>query len=362
MDKQVEPSKKSAYEEAGVSIGAGERAVDAIKKVVASTKVDGVVGGIGGFGGLFDLSYTSAKGSVLVSSTDGVGTKAYLAASLKKYDTIGFDLVAMCVDDITVLGAKPLFMLDYLSIGKLDPAISTEIVTGIALACKEVGAALLGGEMAEHPGSMPDGHFDLAGFVVGIVDGSEIWGAHKVKLGDALIGIGSPNLRSNGLSLARKIVFGSSDMHELDAKSQVEFQSIAQMPFDSSTVGETMLEPSILYYPAVSKLVGGGISVHAAAHITGGGILGNLNRVLPPDLSAEVEISSWSVPPIFTFLQERGDIELNEMFRVFNMGIGMVLVVDKDEKLATIDLLQYLGHGAYEIGSIVEGDGRVKLR
>ena len=362
MDKKVETSKKSAYEEAGVSIDAGERAVDSIKKIVASTKIEGVVGGIGGFGGLFDLSYSSAKGSVLVSSTDGVGTKAYLASSLKKYDTIGYDLVAMCVDDITVLGAKPLFLLDYLSIGKLEPEVSTAIVTGIANACKEVGAALLGGEMAEHPGSMPDGHFDLAGFVVGIVDGDEIWGAHRVRLGDALIGIRSPNLRSNGLSLARKIVFGTSTMHDLDSESYERFQEIAGTSFGASTIGETMLEPSVLYYPAISKVVDGGVRVHAAAHITGGGILGNLNRVLPPNLSAEVEVSSWRPPRIFSFLQERGDIELDEMFRVFNMGIGMVLVVDQSEKVAAIDALGRVGHLAYEIGSIVDGDGGVNLR
>ncbi|MDA8277625.1 MAG: phosphoribosylformylglycinamidine cyclo-ligase [Actinomycetota bacterium] len=361
MDNQSATSKKSAYEEAGVSIDAGERAVDAIKKVVASTKIDGVVGGIGGFGGLFDLSYSAAKGTVLVSSTDGVGTKAYLASSMKRYDTIGIDLVAMCVDDITVLGAKPLFMLDYLSIGRLEPVISTQIITGIANGCKEVGAALLGGEMAEHPGSMPDGHFDLAGFVVGIVDANEIWGAHRVKLGDSLIGIGSPNLRSNGLSLARKIVFGTSEMHELDAASQDKFQEIAKGRFGTSTIGETMLEPSILYYPAISKLVEAGVTIHAAAHITGGGIPGNLNRVLPPNLSAAVDTSSWTVPPIFGYLQELGGVEKGEMFRVFNMGIGMVVVVDPSEKLAVIDKLKYSGHKAYDIGSIVKGDGGVKL-
>ncbi|MDA8196353.1 MAG: phosphoribosylformylglycinamidine cyclo-ligase [Actinomycetota bacterium] len=362
MNGEMKTSKSSTYEEAGVSIDAGERAVESIKQVVASTKIEGVIGGIGGFGGLFDLTKAQASGSVLVSSTDGVGTKSYLASSLRKYDTIGYDLVAMCVDDITVLGAKPLFMLDYLSIGRLDPVVATEIVTGVANGCRDVGAALLGGEMAEHPGSMPDGHFDLAGFVVGIVDDGAIWGSHRVRLGDALIGVGSPNLRSNGLSLARKIVFGTSNLHESDSSSVEEFQSVARSPFENSTIGETMLEPSILYYPAVSKLVDAGVSVRAAAHITGGGIPGNLNRVLPKNLTAEVETSSWTPPPIFSFLQEKGEVESSEMFRVFNMGIGMVLVVDQAEKTTAIEHLIQQGHQAYEIGVVDSGDGTVKIK
>ncbi len=348
------------YAGSGVDISKGEQAIEKIKSVVSETKIAGVLGSIGGFGGLFEPDFGSMSQPVLVSSTDGVGTKAYLAAQAQKYDTIGIDLVAMCVDDIAALGAKPLFLLDYLSVGKLEPDIAAEIVSGIAKGAKICGAALIGGEMAEHPGAMPDGSFDLAGFVVGVVEKDRIWGVDRVSQGDVLVGIDSPNLRSNGFSLARTAIFGKfADSHNV---SQAE--KFTELAYECCDFGnrrpiiEELLDPSVLYSPILLDLASK-FEINAAAHITGGGIPGNLNRVLPTHLSAIILSSKIDVPPIFSLIEQRGGIEKAEMFKVFNMGVGMILVVSPDIAKDVIAQVGTHGRSATIIGSLVPGNGSV---
>ena len=321
--------------------------------MVGATAVPQVLSSIGGFGGLFELGGDEFKEPVLVSSTDGVGTKAYLAALAKRYSSIGIDLVAMCVDDIAVLGAKPLFLLDYLSVGQLDAAIATEIVSGVANGVKQCGASLLGGEMAEHPGSMPPGHFDLAGFVVGIVEKSEIWGPHRVCAGDLVVGIDSPNLRSNGYSLARRAIFGSRCEPGASESEIKEALDIGHGPgsAESATVFDQLLEPSVLYSPVLAG-VGGRVPVHAAAHITGGGLEANLARVIPDGLRARIDKGAWAVPPIFELIQARGSISDDEMSKVFNMGIGMTLVLDASVAAEVIEMLPSFGRRGYVIGEV----------
>ena len=355
-------NKRLSYASAGVDISKGELAVQMIKEAVSSTNTPGVLGSIGGFGGLFEPNLSGYVNPVLVSSTDGVGTKAYLAARSKKYDTIGIDLVAMCVDDIAVLGATPLFLLDYLSVGSLEPDVAASIVAGITVGAKECGAALLGGEMAEHPGSMPDGFFDLAGFVVGVVEKDQIWGAHRVRDGDVLIGIDSPNLRSNGFSLARAAIFGADGDSEGDF-DKASFDSIANQRCEFGQrrkLIDELLDPSIIYSPILAEL-SKSVEIHAAAHITGGGIPGNLNRALPAHLSAVVFLKSYEVPPIFSLIEEAGQIERAEMFKVFNMGIGMVLMVPRDDANLVIEQVAKYRRKAVVLGNVTSGDGNVVL-
>lgn len=350
-----------SYATSGVNIENGDHAVAKIKASVASTNIPGVLGSIGGFGGLFEPNLDGLSNPVLVSSTDGVGTKAYLAARARKYDTIGIDLVAMCVDDIAVLGAKPLFLLDYLSVGSLDPDMVATIVSGVALGAKKCGAALLGGEMAEHPGSMAPGHFDLAGFVVGVVEKDKMWGAHRVELGDVLIGIDSPNLRSNGFSLARAAIFGSSSEPNSEPDFEVEFEKIASQRCDFGKrrkLIDELLDPSVIYSPLLLGL-GSKFDIHAGAHITGGGIAGNLARILPNDKSAFVSLNAIEVPPIFDLIAKVGKIESSEMLRVFNMGIGMILAVPFEIEKELISEIRLHGRDAFVLGNVVEGDGSV---
>ncbi len=355
-------SEKLSYASAGVDINEGEAAVRSIKKIVEATSIDGVMSKIGGFGGLFDLSVLDMAEPVLVSSTDGVGTKAYLAGALGSYKTIGIDLVAMCVDDIAVLGARPLFLLDYLSVGKLDSNLALEIVGGIAEGAKAVGAALIGGEMAEHPGSMTDGHFDLGGFVVGVVEKSKILGSHLVRAGDSLVAIESPNLRSNGFSLARRALLGNAGDIDHGGNRDLFQTLVDAKPFDDGrTLGQILMEPSVLYSPILQEL-SKTIDIHAGAHITGGGIEGNLSRVLKDGERAIVKRDSWEIPPIFSLIQRSGAIDDDEMFRVFNMGVGMVLVIDHDQRKEAIATIELLGHRAYEIGSIESAAKGVELR
>ena len=342
-----------SYASAGVDIAEGERAVSLIKAAVASTVTPGVLSAIGGFGGLFEMPRDGFLDPVLVSSTDGVGTKAYVAALAKRYSTIGVDLVAMCVDDIAVLGATPLFILDYLSVGQLDSSMAAEIVTGIAKGAKECGTALLGGEMAEHPGSMPPGHFDLAGFVVGVAEKSKMWGSDRVRVGDAIVGIDSPNLRSNGFSLARRALFGTRSDPGAQLIEHAELLDIGNGPGSNPGVSlfDELLEPSIVYSPVLGAL-GKSFEIHAAAHVTGGGLRANLARVLPEGTRASIYRGSWDVPTIFRLIQERGSIADAEMEQVFNMGVGMALIVESGIAPAIINDLARFGRRGYLIGEI----------
>jgi phosphoribosylformylglycinamidine cyclo-ligase len=338
------------YEEAGVDIGAGEEAVERIKEKVRSTFRPEVIGDIGGFGGLFAFDPKHYRHPVLVSSTDGVGTKALIAQTTGRFTTIGVDLVAMCVDDIVCQGAEPLFFLDYIAVGKLDPDHIEQLVEGIADGCRQAGCALVGGEMAEHPGAMEPGEFDLVGFAVGVVERDRMLPGDRVHAGDVLIGLPSPGLRSNGYSLARRIMF------------DVARRSLDDPAFEGAdtTVADELLRPSVIYAAAVNA-VQRVVEVHAVAHITGGGIPGNLRRVLPRDVDAQVDMTSWEQPRIFLELQQLGAVDDDEMAKVFNLGIGMILVVPPDDVHRALDVLRSEGHRAVEIGRLGRGHGAVHL-
>ena len=347
------PDKKRerlTYAGAGVDIAAGEEAVRRIKNHVRSTFRPEVIGDIGGFGGLFAFQQGRYKHPVLVSSTDGVGTKALIAQAAGRFTTIGVDLVAMCVDDLVCQGAEPLFFLDYIAVGQLNPDHIEQLVEGVAEGCRIAGCALIGGEMAEHPGAMQAGEFDLVGFAVGAVERDRvITGAH-VRAGDVLIGLPSPNLRSNGYSLARKALL------------EVEGRSLEDEAFPGAhhSLADELLSPSVIYAPAMLELLRH-VDVHAAAHITGGGLASNVARVLPRSVDAQITRRSWEEPRIFGEIKRLGDIADEEMGRVFNLGIGMVVVVASDDAHRALDILRTNGHRAVEIGAITRGEGRVEL-
>ena len=338
------------YEAAGVSISAGEEAVQRIKDRVRQTFRREVIGDIGGFGALFALDKDRYRNPVLVSSTDGVGTKALIAQAVGRFDTIGLDLVAMCVDDIVCQGAEPLFFLDYIAVGRLDPDHIEQLVEGVAEGCMQAGCSVIGGEMAEHPGAMEPGEFDLVGFAVGVVERDRIiTGAHLVP-GDVLIGLPSPGLRSNGYSLARRVLL------------EVGGRSLDGPAWEGSrdrTLADELLEPSVIYAPAIADLLRH-VDVHAIAHITGGGIVGNLSRVLGPNTDAVVHRRAWESPRIFSEIQHLGGVSDDEMERVFNLGIGMVVAVPPMDAYKALDRLRASGHLAVEIGSIIDGDGNVR--
>jgi phosphoribosylformylglycinamidine cyclo-ligase len=339
------------YRSAGVDIAAGEAAVERIKKKVRSTYRPEVLGDIGGFGGLVTLP-AGYRQPVLVSSTDGVGTKAVVARAAGRYDTIGIDLVAMCVDDIVCQGAEPLFLLDYISVGALDPDVIDDLVSGVVEGCRQAGCALVGGEMAEHPGAMAPGEFDLVGFVVGVAERDRIITGADARPGDVLIGLPSPGLRSNGYSLARRVLFDRAGL------------GLDDELFPGHTVADELLRPSVIYAPAVRRLLGD-VDVRAVAHITGGGLVGNLPRVLPPGVDAHLERAAWEVPRVFTEVQHRGGISDDEMARVFNLGLGMVVVVPAADAGRALAVLRDAGTAAVEVGHLatVGGDGReVQLR
>ncbi|HET9442606.1 MAG TPA: phosphoribosylformylglycinamidine cyclo-ligase [Acidimicrobiales bacterium] len=343
------PPARLTYEDAGVSITAGEDAVSRIKELVRSTYRPEVLGDIGGFGGLFAFNKDRYRNPVLVASTDGVGTKALVARDVGRFDTIGLDLVAMCVDDLVCQGAEPLFFLDYIAVGKLDPEHIVTLVSGIAEGCRQAGCALVGGEMAEHPGAMEPGEFDLVGMAVGVVERDEVLGPERVRPGDVLVGLPSPGLRSNGYSLARKVFFDVAG-RSLDAPA---------FPGSRRTLADELLEPSVIYAPAVSALLRW-VDVRAVAHITGGGIVGNLARILPRDTGAVIRRGTWEQPPIFGEIQRLGDIAEEEMARVFNLGLGMIVVVPRSDLFKTLDVLRARDHrGAAEVGEIVDGHGEV---
>ena len=338
------------YKWAGVDIDAADKAVELIKQKVASTLRPEVLTGVGGFGALFELDLSKYKNPVMVSGTDGVGTKLKLAQMMDKNDTVGIDLVAMCADDVVTCGAEPLFFQDYIATGKVVPERIADIVGGVAAGCVKAGCALVGGEIAEHPGVMDPDEYDLAGFCVGVVEKDRIIDGSRVKPEDKVIGIASSGLHSNGYSLASKLLFDSGDFN-LDDHSK-EF---------ANPLGLELLTPSFIYAPGVLK-VAEACEVKAMAHVTGGGITDNLPRVVPDDVNAEVYMGSWPIKNIFTFIQKVGNIDLFEMLRTFNIGLGMLLVVGAGDVRKALQVLDMNLYRAYEVGEITTGSGQVMYR
>jgi len=350
------PLPAATYAGAGVDIGAGERAVDLIRPMVASTLRPEVLGSLGGFAGLFALDPERYRRPVLVAGTDGVGTKALVAQAVGRFDTIGIDLVAMCVDDLVCQGAEPLFLLDYISSGAVDAAQMAELISGVANGCRQVGAALLGGEMAEHAGVMKPGDFDLVGFAVGVVEQDELLGPALVQDGDVLIGLLSPGLRCNGYTLARHVLLDRAGL-TLDGPA---------WPGASVSLADELLRPSVIYTPAVRAAIaasrsGHGPGVHALAHITGGGFEGNVPRSLPDGLAAVVERGSWPVPAIFGEVRRLGGVADDEMARVFNLGVGMVMAVVPDRVDDALGAITGTGVDAVVVGRVHEGGHDVEL-
>lgn len=346
MDKTRRTSL--SYRDAGVDTEAGDALVAAIKPVAQATHRPGIIGNLGGFGALFEIPSKQYREPILVASTDGVGTKLALANECNKHDTIGIDLVAMCANDVVVQGAEPLFFLDYFATGKLDTKTATTVISGIAEGCKQAGMALIGGETAEMPGMYSGSDYDLAGFCVGVAEKSKIIDGAKTKSNNTLLGIASSGPHSNGYSLIRKIM-------------QIRHSSLDQ-PFDGSTLGEVLLTPTRIYVKAILNLLRA-LPVHAIAHITGGGLPGNLPRVLPEGLRAVIDSRAWKRQTIFDWLQEEGNIENYEMYRTFNCGIGMVLAVDPANAEKAMHLLEQSGEQAFIIGHIENhaGDQRVVI-
>ncbi len=332
------------YKAAGVDVEAGYQAVELMKKHINRTNRKEVIGGVGAFAGLFDLAGFSYQEPVLVSGTDGVGTKLKLAFELDRHDTIGIDLVAMCVNDIVAQGADPLFFLDYIACGKNYPEKIEQIVKGIADGCVESGAALIGGETAEMPGMYQDGEYDLAGFVVGIANKPDLITGEKIKAGDALIGLSSSGVHSNGFSLVRKIL-ADQGLKLTDQPSEL-----------TMTIGEALLEPTKIYHQAINQLKKA-VEVKGVSHITGGGFYENLPRVLPAELGAEVWLNRWEIPAILTYLQNQAKLTIEQALGVFNMGIGMVVVVDHDQAEQALATLKASGESAYLIGRVIEQPG-----
>lgn len=338
------------YESAGVDIAAGEEAVERIKGKVRSTFRPEVIGDLGSFGGLFALD-ARYRQPVLVSSTDGVGTKALVARAAGRFDTIGIDLVAMVVDDIVCQGAEPLFLLDYIAVGRLDPDQIDALVEGVAEGCRQAGCALIGGEMAEHPGAMEPGEFDLVGFAVGVAERDRLITGDHIRAGDVLIGLPSPGLRCNGYSLARRVLLGP-------AGGRLDDPAYDGAP---NTLADELLRPSVIYSPAVLELLRN-VDVHGIAHVTGGGIPGNLTRVLPSSVDAVVERRAWEQPRIFGEIQRIGQVDATEMAKVFNLGIGMIVVVTADDEDRALDVLRSAGQrGSTGIGHVEGGDGQARL-
>jgi len=332
-----QPSNVSlSYRDAGVDIDAGDALVEAIKPFAKRTMREGVLGGIGGFGGLFEIS-KKYKEPVLVSGTDGVGTKLRLAFELNRHDTVGIDLVAMSVNDILVQGAEPLFFLDYFACGKLDVATATAVVKGIALGCEQSGCALLGGETAEMPGMYPDGEYDLAGFAVGAVEKSQIIDGSKIAAGDVVLGLASSGIHSNGYSLVRKIIEVAKP--DLDAD------------FHGRKLADVLMAPTRLYVKPLLALMQA-MEVKGLVHITGGGLVENIPRVLADGLTAVLDSKSWTMPPLFQWLQQHGGVADAEMHRVFNCGIGMTVIVSKENAEAAMAQLAEAGETVYRIGEI----------
>ena len=340
-----------SYEKAGVNLEAGYEVVRRIKQHVASTARSGSMGNIGSFGGMFDLSSLGVKEPILVSGTDGVGTKLKIAFAMDKHDTIGIDAVAMCVNDVLAQGAEPLIFLDYVAIGHNIPEKVEAIVAGVAEGCRQAGCALVGGETAEMPGMYSDGEYDIAGYTTGVVEKSRLIDGSKVKTGDVLVGIASSGVHSNGFSLVRKIVADAGLPLELKVEE-----------FGGRTLGETLLTPTRIYVKQVLDVIRN-CDVHGVAHITGGGFDENIPRILHKGQGIEIEEGSWEILPVFRMLEKWGGVPHREMFNIFNMGIGMVLAVDESEAQKAIDILASHGEKASVIGKIVDGEGvRINLK
>ncbi|MEI7813825.1 MAG: phosphoribosylformylglycinamidine cyclo-ligase [Coriobacteriia bacterium] len=343
----------TTYRDAGVDTAQGARAVEGIREAVRSTYRPEVIGDIGGFGGLFSIAAAKNMADpVLVSGTDGVGTKLKLAQLLGRHDTVGIDLVAMCANDILVSGAEPLFFLDYVAIGKLDADVVAQIVSGIAEGCRQAGCSLIGGEMAEHPGVMPADDYDLSGFCVGLVDRPDLIDGSTVAPGDVVLGLASSGLHSNGFSLVRRVLV---DGHEAAL-------DLPRLDLSGATLGEALLTPTRIYAQAILQLLRSDIPVKAMAHITGGGITENLDRVLPADCDAAIASDSWPVPRAIELAVEAAALPADDALRTFNMGIGFALVLAKADAPGAAVLLREAGESVFEIGEIVRGEGKVVYR
>lgn len=345
-----ESTPSLSYRDAGVDIDAQDAALERIKSSVAATRTPGVLSELGSFGGLFAVDFAAMKEPILVSSADGVGTKLKVAFDTGVHDTVGRDLVNHCVNDILVQGADPLYFLDYVATGRLDPAVIASVVEGIAAGCKENGCALLGGETAEMPGFYGDGEYDVAGFIVGAVDKQKLIDGSTIRPGHLLIGLPSSGLHTNGYSLARKIFFEVAGLGVDDAPEGL-----------GCTVGEALLAEHRSYRPQLTHAIAEGWC-RGLAHITGGGLTDNLPRILPDGLSAEIRTEGWKVPPLFGWMQRTGNVAIEEMYRTFNMGIGMVVVCDEDQAVLLSCRLDRLDQPYFRIGEVVEGDFGVRYR
>ena len=335
-----------SYEKAGVNLEAGYEVVKRIKKHVASTARTGVMGNIGAFGGMFDLASLNIKEPILVSGTDGVGTKLKLAFEMDKHDTIGIDAVAMCVNDVLAQGAEPLFFLDYVAVGHNEPAKIEAIVAGVAEGCRQAGCALIGGETAEMPGMYGGGEYDIAGFTCGVVERKKLIDGTKVKVGDVLIGVASSGVHSNGFSLVRKVV----------SDNELDLMKVYPELHAEKTLGEVLLTPTQIYVKQVLEVVHN-CDVHGISHITGGGFDENIPRILREGQGVEVKEGSWEILPVFSFLEKYGKIAHREMFNIFNMGVGMVIALDEAEAEKALSILAEQGLKASVIGKVVEGEG-----
>lgn len=343
--------EKITYKDAGVDIDEGARAVDAIRSSVQSTYRPEVIGDIGGFGGLFSAAaFKQMDDPIMVSGTDGVGTKLKLAQTLDLHETVGIDLVAMCVNDVLACGAEPLFFLDYVAIGKLKSEQMAKIVGGIAEGCKQAGCSLVGGEIAEHPGVMPADDYDLSGFCVGVVDRPKMIGPDLVKEGDIILGLASTGVHSNGFSLVRRAVTDGMSVEDL------------RQPLDElegKGVGEALLAPTRIYVKSILNLLNKGLDVHAVAHITGGGITENLNRAMPENLDAQVILGSWTNVPVIEYVIKKAGLNQDDALKTFNMGVGMCVICSPDAKEAVWAELEGTGETVFEIGQVVPGNGEV---
>ena len=340
--------KKDAYKDAGVDIEAGNTLVERIKPSIKATHRTGVMGGFGGFGSFFDPKAAGFKDPIFVSGTDGVGTKLKVAIDMKHYDTVGIDLVAMCVNDLLVQGAEPLFFLDYYACGALNVDDAADVISGIAKGCEQSGCALIGGETAEMPGMYSHDDFDLAGFAVGAVERDQVITGETIQDGDVILGLASSGVHSNGFSLVRKLI---------DDTESLDYHSLA--PYDTSTsFGASLLTPTRLYVKPVLEAIRQTNAIQGMSHITGGGLLENIPRVLPKGLGAEIDLGSWDVLPIFKWLQEAGQLSQKEMCRTFNCGIGYVLIVRNADKDDVSKVLQNAGERVFEIGRIIQDDNQ----
>lgn len=341
-------SKSDSYAAAGVDVTAGYEAVNRIKPLVESTNVPGVIGGLGGFGGMFEPQIAGMKRPITVSGTDGVGTKLKIAFLMDKHDTVGIDCVAMCVNDIICAGASPMFFLDYIACGKNQPQRIEDIVRGIAEGCRQAGCALIGGETAEMPGFYPEDEYDLAGFSVGLVDYDKVIDSSNMQEGDVLIGLASSGVHSNGYSLVRKVLNINETYNQYNNDL-------------GCTLGEELLKPTRIYVRAVKRLLNEGVEIHGISHITGGGFFENVPRMMKEGLTANIKTNSFPRPVIFDILQKAGDIPTREMYNTFNMGIGMVIAVPSNSAGEAMSALVKAGERAYVIGNVTSGETGVEV-